>query len=340
MENGKIKVWLPAIRTGGGADVFTHRLASALEQHGMSAHITWFPLHGELLPFLLRQAVPPRGTDIIFANSWLGYVFKRAGLPLVVTVHHCSFAPELRPYKSIAQRIYHRYFAEPREMRSLRSANAIIAVSHFVADGLSQKLGVGKVEVIHNWVDTARFQPAKDHVRDNEPFRLLFVGNPSRLKGWDMLAPIMRKLGSGFELLVTVEAESCKKMDCPDNVRPIGRLSEDELIRAYGHCDAVLVPSRSEGFGYVALEAMACGKPVIAGTNTAQSEIVRDGITALLCDFDDLDTFVASCRLLRDNAELCTVMGRKGRDRANSLFSENVLSANYVALIRRLLALE
>ena len=238
MKNGKIKVWLPAIQAGSGADMFTRRLAFALERRGMAAHITWFPWYCELLPFLMQRAAPPIGTDIIFTNSWIGHAFKYTGLPFVVTVHHSIFSPELRPYKSMSQRIYHRLFAEPREMRSLRSANAITAVSEFVADGLRQKQGIEKVEIIHNWVDTVRFQPAQKKSRHDGPFRLLFVGKLTQLKGGDMLAPIMHMLGAAFELQVTADARKCRKMGFPENIFPIGQLSEDELGRRDGSSSA------------------------------------------------------------------------------------------------------
>lgn len=338
MENGAIKVWLPAIRAGSGSDVFTCRLASALERHGMAAHITWFPHYCELLPLLLKRAVPPEGTDIVLANSWVGHAFQRAGLPLLVTVHHASFSPALQPYKSIAQRIYHRCFAAPRETRSLQCADAIAAVSEFVADGLRARHPSGNVEVIHHWVDTGRFRPSQPQSRAGEPFRLLFVGRPSQLKGGDMLVPLMRRLGPGFELQATVDAGTCGQMHCPDNIHPLGRLDEDALIHAYQHCDAVLVPSRSEGFGYVALEAMACGKPVVASDVAALPEIVVHGVTGMLCGVGDVERFADACRRLAGDPGLCRNLGEAGRLRATQQFAQEALVGKYLATIRRLVA--
>lgn len=337
MENGAIKVWLPAIRAGSGSDVFTRRLACALERHGMVACITWFPRYCELLPLLLRST-PPAGTDIILTNSWVGHAFRHAGLPLVVTVHHSSFSPELQPYKSLAQRVYHRFLAGPREIRSLDCADAITAVSEFVADGLRARYSPEKVEVIHHWVDTGRFRPCQPNGKVGEPFRLLFVGRPSQLKGWDMLAPLMRRLGPGFELQMTVDTGACREMHCPDNMHSIGRLAEDELIRAYQRCDAVLVPSRSEGFGYVALEAMACGKPVVASDVAALPEIVASGFTGILCGVGDVESFADACRRLAGDPELCRNMGEAGRLRATQQFAQDALVGKYLAMIRRLVA--
>ncbi|HEY3327626.1 MAG TPA: glycosyltransferase family 4 protein [Novimethylophilus sp.] len=335
MENGRIKVWLPAIRAGSGADVFTRRLAQALERHDIVAHITWFTKYDELMPLRLMQAVPPPGTDIVLANSWSGYAFKRARLPLIVTVHHAIFEPELDVYKSCGQRLYHRYVAEPRELRSLRAADAVTAVSAYVADRIRARYGIEEIEVIYNWVDTDKFCPAQQLDREQGMFRLLFVGKTTRLKGADLLAPIMRMLGPDFELRVTATEEECRLLNFPSNVYPVGRLSEDSLIRAYQECDSVLLPSRAEGFGYAALEAMACGKPVIASNNTALPEIVADGFTGILCNINDVEAFAVACRLLADDSRLLS-MGSAGRKCAVQQFSWSTVAANYCTLIQRL----
>ena len=338
MEKGRIKVWLPAIQAGSGADVYTRRLADSLERSGVTARITWFPKYCELLPILLKRTAPPEGTDIVIANSWNGFAFKGSGLPLIVIVHHCSFAPELQPYKSIAQQIYHRHFAAPRERRSLQGADAIIAVSAHVADGLRKQFGFGKVEVIHNWADDSRFRPVRENVLHDGPFRLLFVGKLTQLKGGDMLAPIMRKLGTDFELQATADEKNCKYMDCPENMHLIGHLSENELVRAYQRCDAVLVPSRSEGFGYAALEAMACGKPVVASDVAALPEIVKDGVTGILCKVGEVDEFVEACRGLAADPERCSGMGRTGLRHVTERFPESAAIAKYLNLIEQIVA--
>lgn len=337
MENGKIKVWLPAIKSGSGADVYTRRLAAALERHGMATQITWFPLSHELFPFLMGRVQPPSGTDMIIANSWNAFSFRRFGLPLLAVVHHCSFDPDLRRYKSVAQSLYHRLIAEPREVSSLRGADAVVAVSRCVADHLRQRGGLDNAEVIHNWVDTDLFRPSLLEDRGGRPFRLLFVGRPTSLKGGDLLAPLMRRLGASFELRITTEPQDVQKISPSASMISIGRLAELEMVKAYQQCDAVLLPSRAEGFGYVALEAMACGKPVIASNNTALPEIVADGVTGILCNTDDIEVFANACRLLLGDVDLCAAMGCAGRQRAEESFSEARSIESYILLMERLL---
>lgn len=328
----KIKAWLPAIAVGTGTDVFTRRLADALEKQGISVRITWIPRYFELIPHCLKIMAPPFGTDVVIVNSWNGFAFKRYRLPLIVVVHHASFEADLAPYKSRLQRLYHRWFAVPREAHSLRVADAVVAVSAYVADRVRERYRVENVEVIHNWVDTERFCPALQAVRGRGPFRLLFVGKPTRLKGADLLAPVMRELGEEFELHVTATAEECSWLGLPSNVHFLGRLSEDRLIRAYQHCDALLCPSRSEGFGYAVLEAMACGKPVIASKATALTELVVDGVTGVLCELNNITEIVAACRQLSDNPAGCCKMGIAARGMA---IEKNRDVQPYVEVIRR-----
>lgn len=338
MENGKIKVWLPAIKSGSGADVYTRRLAAALERHGIATQITWFPLSHELFPFLMGRGQPPAGTDMIIANSWNAFSFRRFGLPLLAVVHHCSFDPDLRRYKSLAQSLYHHLIAEPREVSSLRDADAVVAVSRCAADHLRQRGGMDNAEVIHNWVDTDLFRPSLLEDRGGRPFRLLFVGRPTSLKGGDLLAPLLRELGKDFELRFTASHQDFQKVNLPANMIPLGRLAEQDMVKAYQACDALLLPTRTEGFGYAALEAMACGKPVIASDNTALPEVVQDGVTGILCGTGERGAFANACRFLAANPAQCADMGRAGRQRALLQFSEASALASYLELIERLLA--
>jgi glycosyltransferase involved in cell wall biosynthesis len=336
MENGKTKVWFPLIRAGSGSDVFTRRLAAALEREGFAAELSWFPLQYEPVPFLLGAIPPPTGTDIVFANSWNGFAFKRTDIPLVVTVHHSGFDPSPRSYRSPAQNLYHRLLVRPFEMRSLRTSDAITAVSNYAAAAIKRHdHSLGPVETIYNWVDTERFRPVNSSSKAGRVFRLLFVGKPSLLKGADLLPKIMRLLGRDFELRIAGSWDQ-RAYDMPDNVQMLGWLSEENLIQAYQESDALLFPSRSEGFGYAALEAMACGIPVIASNCTSLPEVISDCITGLLCTPDDVSVFANACRQLADSPAWRNVLAQAARQKAVEEFSEKFVLPRYIELINRL----
>src|SRR3546814_10471771 len=84
------------------------------------------------------------------------------------------------------------------------------------------------------------------------------AGSHSRRKGFDLLPAFAHALGSGFEIRY---AGGRSKLISPlPNVIELGRISDAQLIREYQACDAVVSLSRYEGFGYTALEAIACGR--------------------------------------------------------------------------------
>lgn len=332
----KPTVWFPAVRAGSGADVFTLRLADALRNSGVSVTITWFPHWSELAPDLLRAQRPPAGTDVIHANSAYAFAFRRKGIPLVATEHHYVLDPAYRPYKSMAQHIYHRALIGPYLRRSYAHADAITTDSRFTTDILMREAGVKTLRTIPLWVDYDKFSPAQDDVRSDTRFRLLFVGNASRRKGADVIPLLGQRLGPDFEIRCTSGLRTDRRNDSGDNITLLGRLTEDQLIREYRTCDAVLVPSRYEGFGYAALEAMACGKPVVGFRCGAVDEVVVDGETGLLCDIDDLNVLEQNCRHFADDVAMSSMFGRAGRARATTVFTEARAISDYLDLYRSL----
>lgn len=326
-----MKVWLPAIRGHSGTDVYTRRLCAALVRRGVEAEIRWFPTHCQYLPQLLSLAQAPAGTDIIHANGWHGMAFRRRQ-PLVLTEHQGAFGRDQRPYRGRAQELYHTQIMRRYLRRSLQLADAVVAVSAEVASGLARNFGFSGSQVIHNFIDTTRFCPG-DTLAARSRFQLLFVGNFAPLKGSELLRALLARLGDRFELCFTSGLKDLHTGALPDNMRCLGRIDdENTLVNAYRQCDAVIVPSYFEGFGYTALEGMACGKPVIASRAGALPEVVADGTTGILCNPGDLAAFEAACRRLADDPATTRRMGAAGRARAAEHFSEPVAVARYLDL--------
>jgi glycosyltransferase involved in cell wall biosynthesis len=149
----------------------------------------------------------------------------------------------------------------------------------------------------------------------------------------------MRELGPGFTLTYTAGLQSRVLLDVTPNMRNVGRIvDEDEIIQLYQRTDILLFPTRQEGFGLVALEAMACGVPVIATRGTALPEVVEDGITGILCPEGDISAFVAACRRLATNRDLWQTTSAAARRRTEMLFSEDIIIPQYIALYEALLS--
>ena len=337
VPGSKLKIWLPAIRAGSGSDVFVERLAEALNARGMEATIRWFPHWLEIFPDLLRGVKPPDGTDIIHVNAAQAFAFKRDGIPLVATELHYVLDRGFRPFKSRMQHLYHRMLIGKYLHRSFSAADAVTAISEFTAGVLRNSGRVKNVQTIPLWVDLDTFAPRGPRQMSDEAFRLLFVGNASRRKGADVIPLLAARLGLGFEIVCTAGLRQQMHDEMPANVRILGRLDLAELVRQYQECDVVLVPSRYEGFGYAALEGMACAKPIVGFRSEADAEVVGSEGTELLADIDDIIALEHLCRMLARNRWKCMELGGQGRRRAENVFSQERAISAYIDLYEKLI---
>lgn len=330
-------VWFPAVRTGSGTEVFTRRLADELRRRGLDVEVTWLPLRAEYAPWTVPVPSPPAWANIAHVNTWMHPRFLPAAMPVVATIHHSVHHPESERYKGPLRSAYHRHWVRAIERETMRRAQCVVAVSEFAARTARDALLDRQIEVIRNGVDTQRFTPS-DRTRRRSPFRLLYVGKWTPLKGIDLLAPIMRTLGVAFELRFTGELPESVASGLPKNMRDIGHLHGPEAVAAaMRDADALLFPSRSEGFGLVAAEAMACGLPVIAARGTSLSETVHDGSTGLLCAIDDVEAFSEAARRLALDTALYGRLSSQARAYATASLSMDQMVEAYIDVYRRLL---
>lgn len=332
-------VWFPAVRTGTGTDVFVQELAAELQKRGLCAEITWLPLRAEYAPWTVAVPDPPARAHMVHVNTWLHPRFIPDGLPVVATLHHAIHHPDLDPYKGWLRWAYHRYWIRRVECATMRRADQVVAVSRFAAATAHATLLDRAIKVIPNGIDIERFRPPVQR-RLHHPFRLLYVGSWMVRKGVDLLAPIMRRLGDDFVLRYTGgPAADRHRAAMPPNMCDIGRLmGPDAVVAAMQDADALLFPSRSEGFGLVAAEAMACGLPVIATCGSSLVEVVDDGVTGILCPRDDIDAFAGAARELAAKATATDMLSRAARATAAGYFSIASMADAYLAVYGKSLA--
>ncbi len=334
-----MNIWLPYLRAGSGTDVFTEALAGALNESGHNAVATPFARLWQFFPWRMAFAVPPPGTDIIVANSVNGFALRRPGCKLVVVEHHCVLDGAYAPHRTASQMLFHEGPLRAFEKASLKAADALVAVSAYTALSLQAALGGPKAHVILNGVDTEFFCPRAGGAPAGgaRPWRLLFVGNLIRRKGADLLPGIMQELGPDFELHYTGGLRGKAPGAGSPNMKPLGRLTREALRQAYRDADLLLFPTRFEGFGYAAAEAMACATPVVATDCSSLPEIVDDGVTGRLCPLGDIKAFAAAVRGLVAEPELLPAMGQRARTVAVKRFGLEHWTASYVNLFSRLI---
>ena len=154
-----------------------------------------------------------------------------------------------------------------------------------------------------------------------EPNTKLTLGVVSRLepiKGMDLVVPALAevlKVHPDTQLLVVGDGslrasmeQQAVELGCADHIRWVGRQPQEELPQWYGQMDIVLMPSRSEGFGLTAIEAMACGCVMVASDTGGLPEVVRDGVCGLLHRTEDVTDMAAKISTLIGDQELYTTL--------------------------------
>lgn len=192
-----------------------------------------------------------------------------------------------------------------------------------------------RVAVVPPGVDLSMFQPInRDDARRKVGYGrgrlLLFVGRLERLKGVEVairaLALLRDRAHDDVRLLILGEdsrdGEESEKdrlksianaAGVRDRVDFLGSVAHHELPFFYSAADVCVMPSYSESFGLVGLEAQACGTPVVGSGVTGLRSVVRDEVSGYLVDSHDAAAYAERIGRLLDNPELARQMGRSGR---------------------------
>jgi D-inositol-3-phosphate glycosyltransferase len=239
------------------------------------------------------------------------------------------------------------------EQEVLRIADRIVAATPAELAQLQwlYRADTSKVEIVPPGVDISHFYPIpQDEAKEFIGLRpcdqlLLFVGRIEPLKGIDNLIEaiaILRRQGvyvslsviggdpdqvvvshDGAETKRSVEfnmpemkrlQEMRTRYGMEDLVAFLGRRSQDTLPYYYSAAEAVVVPSHYESFGMVALEAMACGTPVVASQVGGLAYLVQDGETGYTVPADDPQALADALNRLLKDPEMRARMGLKAAE--------------------------
>ena len=209
----------------------------------------------------------------------------------------------------------------------LRLADAVFSSSKCSADWCARHYGLARerIPILHMGVDTRLFYPL-DVPKENHP-TIIFVGKIERNKGVDVLLDAacelardypdlrLRMLGRGNATLA--EELRTKALACgrPDLLELPGYVAREELPSHLCRAHVFAAPSLYEGGpGFVYLEAMACGLPVIACEGSGAAEVVLPEENGLLVPPGDLDALVETLRRLLDDEAGRASMGARARE--------------------------
>jgi glycosyltransferase involved in cell wall biosynthesis len=332
----------------GGVDFGIQNITRAVRRSGLRPELLRLPEIFNFAPFAISRSLPPnwwQGFDLIQGRSRVGFALCATGLPVVTTAHHLTSDPELQPYSTFAQRLFYRLVESRYDGWSIAAADAVVCVSRFTQRQVEQTYGRIDSELIFDGIDTDVFVPTPGMQRNdaglppNEArIRLLFVGNRTRRKGFDLLPLIMDRLPEDYVLFYTGGFQGAENTPPHPRMVPIGSPDRTGLVAAYQSSDILLFPSRLEGFGIAPAEALACGRPVVTTNASALPEVVDDGQNGFLVTRNDIDGYAERVRQLGEDAGLRRRFGEHGREKVVASFGYDQLGEGFRKLYQRLLA--
>jgi glycosyltransferase involved in cell wall biosynthesis len=271
--------------------------------------------------------------DLLHDVQGLGYgilPLRALGLPLVTTVHHplsvdrrASFARDRSLREAIGTMAFY-----PVGMQAFvaRRMDRVFTSSRASARQLERDFGVRpeRLCMLANGVDTELFCPDPGvQRRENEILCVGRAGDPN--KGVATLIEALALLPPAVRLTLVDDAgpgspalQRARALGCADRLDLTGRVSSAELVRLYRRAALVAVPSRYEGFGLPAAEAMACGTAVVATSAGALPEVVGD--VGMLVPPEDPPALARALTRLLEQPSTRAELGARGRRRIESRY--------------------
>lgn len=357
------------------AEVSVQCWGAPRSEPGVTSHQPWTALSEpkpesttlQAISINLAMAAAVKGVDLVHSHTWYanlgGHLSKLMwSIPHVMTIH--SLEP-LRPWK--AEQLGGGYALSMFcERTAIESADAVIAVSRGVREDVLScypAVNPDRIHVIHNGIDPEIYRPqpspetlARFGIDPIRPF-VLFNGRITRQKGLAQLLAGALKLDPQYQLVIVASSP-----DTPEIAAEVAALagrvssergnliwidhfiSREDLIHLHSHAAVFVCPSIYEPFGLVILEAMACETPVVASRVGGIPEIVVEGETGYLVDYDpaDPDGFTSALagrmeKLLRDTT-MAARMGKAGRERVLQHFGWPAIASRTVQLYETLLS--
>jgi len=261
--------------------------------------------------------------DLIHAHVALpdGYagalICRDLGLPLVVTIHG----------QDLQHTVYRGSQCREALSYALAGANRVIVVSQKLKRLMeyffpSEK---EKVVIVPNGIDPEKINQAMVTFclkREKGPL-IVSVSNLVKTKGVDLNLQAIHRLrhkyptlrylvvGDGPEFLALKKLT--RQLHLEEHVQFVGRVPHQQALQYIASCDVFSLPSWSEGFGIVYLEAMACGKPVVGCKGEGVEDFVEHGITGLLVEPKSVVSLVEALDFLLSFPDKAKAMGERAR---------------------------
>jgi glycosyltransferase involved in cell wall biosynthesis len=273
--------------------------------------------------------------DIVHDVQCLGYGIlgiRKFGIPVVTTIHHpltvdrrASFERDESLREAIGTMSFYPVAMQGFVARRLDGLFTSSTVSARKI-GRDFRVPTERIRMVANGVDTDLFRPAPGVERNAD--EILCVGRASDPnKGIENLIDSLARLPRHLRLTlvdddhpISPARKRAMRLGCADRLHITGRIGSDELVRRYQRASLVVVPSRYEGFGLPAVEAMACGTPVVACAAGALTEVVNTVGGGVLVPPNEPRALASAIAELIAQPENASLLGKRGSLRVNEVY--------------------
>jgi glycosyltransferase involved in cell wall biosynthesis len=336
-HEGHIHLWVPDLQSGGGGiQTFSNFMLKALIEARPAAALTLFAKNDTVMPpmpfrtaftrFFCAGWCPERLRTSVFSLM----ILRQAQInrPQFILSTHVNFTRAAYlasrtmgiPYIAVAHGVDTWGKAGMRLRKPLKHAAAILAVSRFTAERLCREVGLPpeRVRLLPNTFEPDAFTPGpKPHyllkrygLKPDEPVILTVsrLAPAERYKGYDQILKALPAIRSKMPKVRYIIGgrgpdrgrilELIQSLGLESAVTLTGFIPQPELVDHYNLCDVFAMPSKGEGFGIVYLEAMACGKAVLAGNKDGSVDALKDGKLGVLIDPDNVEEIAANLILM------------------------------------------
>lgn len=251
--------------------------------------------------------------DIIHAHStWAGlfvrlpYLFKKRKAKIIYQSHGWAFLMDTSNYKKNIYALVEKILSIPTDK--------IVNISNYEQNqAIKYGLNKNKMVMIYNGVEDKINKSNLKLNWDENKINLLFVGRLDRQKGLDLFLDVYNKMKLENMHLYVI-GTSVLDDNLPKSTKYVtylGWVDNKDIDAYYQACDAVIMPSRWEGFGLVAIEAMKNSKAVIVSNRGALPELIKEDFTGYIFNIDD--EISLKNRLLSLDKERLNILGENSR---------------------------
>ncbi len=233
---------------------------------------------------------------------------------------------------------------------SIEKSDGVTAVSRFLKEKTITNYSIEKdIEVIPNFVDTNIYKPNdasafKKHVAPNGEKILVHTSNFRQVKRVTDTIRIFEKVHQEIPSKLVLVGDGpdrsecerlCRELHLCDHIKFLGK--QDGLVEILNAADIFLIPSQSESFGLAALEAMACGLPVVSSSVGGLPELIRHNETGFIAEIGDIERMAKYTVDLLTNERKYKLFSEKARKRSIENFDKSIVIPMYEEHYKKIL---